>query len=193
MYRHGDLPAFSLLRISRIVTRFSINASRDGCVTRSADWVCRGRSSVRPPWRTYSRRTSSRRTEFAAGAVAILRRPRGGRRYEAAAEKVASAPRGGRIRGGRIRGRRRRNSTSPTGGRRYGAPAEEVASAPRGGRIRGGRIRGGRIRGRHRRHSTSPTGGRRYGAPLRTADSVTHPPRAVSLQPGGAKRRVNGR
>jgi|GEM_PF-3846863 len=83
--------------------------TRRGCVTESADWVCRGRRSVRPPWRTYAQPAPSQFyvAQWGDDATERPRRPR----IRFAAEDVASAPRGGRM-----RSRRRRNSTSPNGG-----------------------------------------------------------------------------
>ena len=51
--RGRDVGMAVLVRLDR--QRFDQSAGCRGCVTESADWVCGGRSSVRPPWRTYSR------------------------------------------------------------------------------------------------------------------------------------------
>ena len=153
-----------------------------GCVSQSADWVCR-ESSVRPPWRTYARRTYSRPAPssfYVAHGGTTLRSRRGRssvrppwrtyawRTYWRPASSPSYVAHGGTT----LRSRR---------GRRYGAGADEVASAPRGGRIRGGRIGG-----RRRRHSTSPTGGRRYGA---GAEEVASAPRGGRMRGG----RMRGR
>ena len=83
------------------------------CVTQSADWVCRGRSSVRPPWRTYS----------AANRIRGWRRrrstsPTGGRRYGAALQAADSVTHS--------------NACGARHTRRIAFAAEKVAPAPRG-------------------------------------------------------------